>query len=210
MKGQVLLWKVKASMSMDRTQAEHSWLRASRTKNGAKVAEVLGGIPSMRARWGRGPLFQLHISPPRLCPLPNSRCLPCLLTPLPLSVGLVTAFEVLTHLHFLCIWACLSLFGGSRWSGHPWRRNVPPEGFGLEPLQDRVFKWECDKRFLGSFLIDDIDIQCCANYCHSKVIQWNIYIHSVILYSLHYCYYRILNRIPWVIQKDLAVYPFYM
>ena len=143
----MLLWKVKASMSMDRTWAEHSWL-CQQNQEWARSGRSLR-IPSMRARRGRGHQFQLPPSPPRLCPLPNPDASSCLLTPL-LSVGLFIAFEVLTYLHFLCIWASLSSVdpGG----------QVTPEG-GTSPQRDLdwdhsktgLLSRECDKRFLGTF-----------------------------------------------------------
>lgn len=180
MKGQVLLWKVKASMSMDRTRAEHSWLCASRTKNEPKVAEVSGFQVWEQDEEG-GTCFSCIFPHPDSAPsqlqMPS-----CLLTPI-LSVGLVIAFEVLTHLHFLCIWAYLSSVdpGG----------QVTPEG-GMSPQRDLdwnhsktgLLSGECDKRFLGSFFNWRIvDIQCCANYCHTAKWFSETYTYIVIFYS---------------------------
>ena len=167
MTGQVLLWKVKASMSMDRTWAEHSWLCANRIKNESEVAEGLG----LQAReWDeeRGTCLSCLFPHPTLPP-PNSRCFFLPPTPL-LSAGLFIAFEVLTHLHLLCIWAYLSSVdpGG----------QVTPEG-GTAPQRDLdwshsktgLLSGECDKHFWGSFLNwCTVDIQCCVNYCH--IAKW--------------------------------------
>ena len=148
MTGQVLLWKVKASMSMDRTWAEHSWLCANRIKNESEVAEVLG---FQVREWDEegGTCFSCLFPHPTLPP-PNSRCffLPPHTSPLCWSLHCFWG----SHSSSPFMYLRLPLLSGSRWPGHPWRRNCPSEGFGLEPLQGRSSKWRMWQTFFGIFL----------------------------------------------------------
>lgn len=167
MTGQVPLWKVKASMSMDRTWAEHSWPCANRIKNESEVAE---GSGFQVREWDEegGTCFSCPFPHPTLPP-PNSRCffLPPHISPLCWSLHSFWGSDSSSFLMYLS----LSLLGGSRWPGHPWRRNGPSEGFGPEPLQAGLLSGECDKHVLGSFLNwRPVDIQCCVNYCH--ITKW--------------------------------------
>ena len=62
--------------------------------------------------------------------------------------------------------------------------------------------------FKNLFYCSIVDLQCGVNFCHSA--KWFRYTHTHIpSHILFHCgFHRILNIVPYTIQKDLAVYLF--